>query len=143
MTYGLKVGGVRGNVTISNNNMNVNVGKCGTIAVTATADYSTQNNDATITVDSNNIYSSNVGIQVNFKNKEDIVPNRDYIIKNNIVKGIDQAKYAVFVDGGVGNQDSLEYTTPKTTDTANVTKSYARVASLTSNSPKQVLQQTP
>jgi hypothetical protein len=142
LTYGLRILGVKGDITISDNDINIDANNCGAIGISGNEEFSPQNQDSRITVTNNNIRSSYIGIQAIFKNQSGITPNRQYSIENNVVKGVEKSKYGVFVDGGAGNNDSLNYVTD-TKDTTNVSKAYARIATLTTNYPKQITQQAP
>ncbi len=134
--YGVKIFNLKNNLTVTGNTINCNVERCGSLAVTGSADISSQNKDVRVEITKNNLSSTDIAISVMLKVSSGVVTNREYTVHDNIVNGVTQSKYGTLIDGGDGNQDTLDFKSDSTI-TSNFSKCYANIGEVT-NSANQV-----
>lgn len=123
----IRIGSLKNNVTLTDNRIKCEIPDCIGIMINGNTDTSQDNKNVTILAASNQIITSNFGIQVILKNDSNVKSNRYYMFKSNKVSGVKSTKYGIYVDGGINNDDVLEYSKAKG-DNVSFNKVYANVS---------------
>ncbi|WP_026494395.1 right-handed parallel beta-helix repeat-containing protein [Butyrivibrio sp. WCD3002] len=97
------------NVTIRKNTINIGGKNSVGIFVHASGKYASSNSKAAIDVSANTINSGSFGINITMLNSSAASTKREYKVSQNIINMSTVMSKAVYVSGGDGNNDSLEY----------------------------------
>ena len=104
-----RIANIATNVTATANTITTTCPNAIALMLNANENYYDKNKNCVCAITSNTLLANDLGLQIVFNNKNGKVSNRTFYIKSNKLAGSDKIKYGIYLNGGVNNNDYLEY----------------------------------